>query len=116
LRHIFFLSEYFRFLATIDKPYIMPYESAQFSKIRPQTGYNSHYNEEKGDACYARMLGTYEENGRQVTYIYIYNCLNNFLDFYDWRTYFVYCAVYTLLRLFFIITKLLDYFNLVYVI
>ena len=50
----------------------MPYEPALFDEIGPQTGSNSHYNEEKGDACYARMLGTYIDSGRQVYVIYLH--------------------------------------------
>ncbi|XP_053375176.1 UPF0764 protein C16orf89 homolog isoform X2 [Mercenaria mercenaria] len=71
-------SDYYeRFLATIDKPYVLPYKPTSFEKVRPLVGYNSHYNEEKGDSCYARMLGTYVENGRTLARCNItHDCLD----------------------------------------
>lgn len=60
------VSFFCRFLATIDKPYVQPYESRYFEDNGVKVGYNSRYNEEKGDSCYARMLGTYVEKGRYV--------------------------------------------------
>lgn len=60
-------SDYYeRFLATIDKPYIQPYEPAYFDEKPVKVGFNNGYDEEKGDTCYARMLGTYVENGRKL--------------------------------------------------
>ena len=50
----------------------MPYEPALFDEIGPQTWSNSHYNEEQGDTCYARMLGTYINNERQVYIIHLH--------------------------------------------
>lgn len=55
---------YKRFEETISKPYILPYtpttfDPAELSALR--LGANSSYVEEEGDACYARIMGTFNE-------------------------------------------------------
>ncbi|KAL4223432.1 hypothetical protein ACF0H5_016903 [Mactra antiquata] len=55
---------YERFLATIDQPYITTYEPSSFEGVKATVGNNANYGEDNGDACYARILGTYKENGR----------------------------------------------------
>ena len=47
-------------------PYVLPYKPTSFDDNHPETGSNTHYGEEYGDACYARMLGTYVENDKLV--------------------------------------------------
>lgn len=55
---------YERFLGTINKPYMTPYEPQEFTEEPGPIGYLSSYDEERGDACYSRMLGTFHEGGR----------------------------------------------------
>ncbi|XP_056008776.1 UPF0764 protein C16orf89 homolog isoform X2 [Ostrea edulis] len=53
---------YERFLQTIGKAWILPYIPVQFKEtdLRSVTlGTNSSYNEDYGDACYARVMGTF---------------------------------------------------------
>ena len=57
---------YKRFEETISKPYILPYTPTKFDPeilAKVQTGSNSSYVEEKGDACYSRIMGTFYEKG-----------------------------------------------------
>ncbi|XP_071180853.1 UPF0764 protein C16orf89 homolog [Mytilus edulis] len=75
---------YKRFEQTISKPYILPYTSTKFdssvlSSIR--TGTNSSYVEEEGDACYARIMGTFEEpkSGLKTTRCNITNSCYNMM-------------------------------------
>ncbi|XP_052802725.1 UPF0764 protein C16orf89 homolog [Mya arenaria] len=57
---------YNRFHATIDQPYVLPYEPRTFSKVGDGQENSLSYDEERGDACYARLMGTYEEGGRTL--------------------------------------------------
>ena len=55
---------YKRFEKTISKPYILPYTRTKFDQALLSTirlGTKSSYTEEKGDACYSRIMGTYSE-------------------------------------------------------
>lgn len=59
--------DYFqRFKDTIDKPYLLPYQPTTFTKkdLSLSEGKNSSYNEDKGDACYARLMGTFKEGDK----------------------------------------------------
>lgn len=57
---------YTRFRDTIDKPYLLPYKPTSLNLSDPNTrvGTDSSYDEEKGDACYARLMGTFKENDK----------------------------------------------------
>jgi len=55
---------YFRFHLTIDQPYEMPYTAHAFKKVDVKVGSDSAYSEERGDACYGRLMGTFVENGK----------------------------------------------------
>ncbi|XP_069134715.1 UPF0764 protein C16orf89 homolog [Argopecten irradians] len=60
---------YERFLHTIDAPYRLPYRVTTFSDDEVEAvtiGKDSLYDEDKGDACYARLLGTYEAGGSRI--------------------------------------------------
>jgi len=63
--------DYFeRFHSTIDSYYDLPTKPYHFT-TEDLTKANTYsnvmlYDEEKGDACYARQMGTYIENGRFV--------------------------------------------------
>ncbi|OWF40274.1 UPF0764 protein C16orf89 homolog [Mizuhopecten yessoensis] len=60
---------YERFMQTIDAPYRLPYRVTTLSDDEVESvtiGKNSLYDEDKGDACYARLLGTYEEGGCRI--------------------------------------------------
>ena len=60
--------DYFtRFIQTIDAPYMIPYNAKKLTDIaisNSMIGKSVQYDEEKGDACYARLLGTYKEGDR----------------------------------------------------
>ncbi|KAH3886112.1 UPF0764 protein C16orf89 homolog [Dreissena polymorpha] len=82
-----------RFHATIDQPYVLPYQGElveaafdtgveedlieksntgakvdhiEMGDTGAIVGTNENYNEEAGDACYARMLGSYQENEKTL--------------------------------------------------
>ena len=53
-----------RFLMTIDQPYLLNYQQYNFDQSElasVKVGTNSKYDENKGDDCYAKMMGTYIE-------------------------------------------------------
>ncbi|XP_067681984.1 UPF0764 protein C16orf89 homolog [Haliotis asinina] len=60
--------EYFaRFRETISKPYILKYRPFRFHGMEDvEIGHNKEYDEEEGDRCYARLLGTFQENDRTI--------------------------------------------------
>ncbi|XP_046576820.1 UPF0764 protein C16orf89 homolog isoform X2 [Haliotis rubra] len=60
--------DYFaRFRETISKPYILKYRPFRFHGMEDvEIGHNKEYDEEEGDRCYARLLGTFQENDRTI--------------------------------------------------
>ncbi|XP_071093858.1 UPF0764 protein C16orf89 homolog [Haliotis cracherodii] len=60
--------DYFaRFRDTIAKPYILKYRPFRFHGMEDvEIGHDNEYDEEEGDRCYARLLGTFKENERTI--------------------------------------------------
>lgn len=55
---------YTRFLQTISKAWILPYQPTLFDDAELGSvvlGTNTSYNEDYGDACYARVMGTFSK-------------------------------------------------------
>ncbi|KAL5015899.1 hypothetical protein ScPMuIL_005488 [Solemya velum] len=54
-----------RFRETIARPYVIGYHPETIDLLDQgfKKGTSPSYDEEKGDACYARLMGTYTENG-----------------------------------------------------
>ncbi|XP_025091335.1 UPF0764 protein C16orf89 homolog [Pomacea canaliculata] len=61
--------DYFkRFLYIINSPYLLQYRPKKMKNLdSTPAGHDATYDEETGDACFARIMGTYEENGRKVS-------------------------------------------------
>ena len=65
-----------RFIKTINKPYVTPYTSTLFEeKDDVKVGTNTRYDEELGDVCFSRLMGTYLENDKFVYTQYRYSTL-----------------------------------------
>lgn len=58
---------YKRFLATINNPYTLDYKPTTIKDLsKTPAGSDDSYDEEEGDSCFARLMGTFEENGKWV--------------------------------------------------
>ncbi|XP_050407995.1 UPF0764 protein C16orf89 homolog [Patella vulgata] len=58
---------YKRFLPVIDKPYLLEYTPHHFHELdNVKIGTYEDYEEEYGDMCYARLIGSYTEQGRKI--------------------------------------------------
>lgn len=72
---------YNRFIKTINKPYITPYTSTLFEeKDDVEVGTNTRYDEELGDVCFSRLMGTYLENDKPLP------VCNTTFDCWDYMT------------------------------
>nr|XP_022336466.1 UPF0764 protein C16orf89 homolog [Crassostrea virginica] len=61
---------YTRFLQTISKAWILPYQPTLFDDAELGSvvlGTNTSYNEDYGDACYARVMGTFSKDVPRCT-------------------------------------------------
>ncbi|KAL8560052.1 hypothetical protein ACOMHN_041521 [Nucella lapillus] len=56
-----------RFLATVNQPYLLPYRPVTLTHLDDTpAGSDSSYDEEDGDRCFSRVLGTFMEAGKAV--------------------------------------------------